>query len=249
MKPNLVDHVFAFTIILLLPILSVWTYRAMMARLRADPSVRWRAYLGLIVSQWSFTAILLGAWFAAGRDHTAIGFGLPLGVRSIIGLAFTMVIVAALALQAVAIRRGGDAARNSVYAQIADVQELLPRTPSEARWFRALAVTAGVCEEVMYRGFLIAYLAVLLGAWPAVAASSAMFGVAHAYQGRANALKGAGFGLLTGALYVGCGSLVWPMIIHAAIDLHGGALGRFALEDREPSDRAPDSSPITPPRR
>jgi len=44
---------------------------------------------------------------------------------------------------------------------------------------------AGVCEEVIFRGYSIAYLMAVLGApfWVAAVLSSIVFGFAHVYQG------------------------------------------------------------------
>jgi len=36
-------------------------------------------------------------------------------------------------------------------------------------------------------------------------------------------------GLIMGALFVATGSLLWPMILHAAVDLQGGAAAKLLL--------------------
>ena len=41
---------------------------------------------------------------------------------------------------------------------------LTPRTAPERRAFNAVSVTAGICEEVIYRGYVMAYL-VALSEW------------------------------------------------------------------------------------
>ena len=40
---------------------------------------------------------------------------------------------------------------------------ILPQTAEERRWFVLVAITAGVCEEILYRGFLIHYFRELPG--------------------------------------------------------------------------------------
>ena len=90
-------------------------------------------------------------------------------------------------------------------------------------------MTVGFCEELWYRGFLIAYLAQWIGWWQAAVASSVLFGIGHAYQGRAGVVKTTGVGLVMAALYAYSGSL-WPSILlHAALDVQGGAIGYEAL--------------------
>lgn len=98
-----------------------------------------------------------------------------------------------------------------------------------AALFRRLSLTAGICEEIVYRGYLIWYLAAFVGAWPAAVLAGFAFGAVHIYQGPAGVVRTGIVGLGAGVLYVGTGSLLWPMILHAAIDLQGGALAQRAL--------------------
>jgi membrane protease YdiL (CAAX protease family) len=99
---------------------------------------------------------------------------------------------------------------------------LLPATSSEHRTWVAVALTAGICKEQVFRGFLLFYLAHFfpsLPQWGAIGVSSAIFGLAHAYQGWKGVL---GTGLLSLGLafvYVGTGSLLPSMVLHALIDL------------------------------
>src|SRR6202051_3283595 len=63
---------------------------------------------------------------------------------------------------------------------------LLPVNLLEYLPYSALAITAGVCEEFIYRGFAIAAFSKMgLPLWLVVILSSLLFGLAHAYQGRA----------------------------------------------------------------
>ena len=51
----------------------------------------------------------------------------------------------------------------------------------------------------------------------------------HIYQGISGAIRAGVIGLFASLLYVGTGSLLWPTILHIAIDLQGGAVARRAL--------------------
>jgi uncharacterized protein len=109
---------------------------------------------------------------------------------------------------------------------LGDVVELLPSTIRERRWFRATAVTAGICEEVLYRGFLIWYVGHALGAAAAIAISSLVFGAGHIYQGVSGVIKTSVIGLVMAMIYVWSGTLWAPMLIHASVDLGAAAIGR-----------------------
>jgi hypothetical protein len=85
----------------------------------------------------------------------------------------------------------------------------------------------------MFRGFLISYLGHYVGVAGAVLLSSLLFGMAHAYQGLSGAIRTMIAGLINALLYWFSGTLWLPMILHAAIDIHGGTLGKLAFEPVE----------------
>jgi membrane protease YdiL (CAAX protease family) len=62
--------------------------------------------------------------------------------------------------------------------------------------------------------------------------------MAHTYQGVSGAIRTMIAGLINGLLYRFSGSLWLPIILHAAIDIHGGTLGKLAFEPIERSQRA-----------
>ncbi|MPQ99256.1 CPBP family intramembrane metalloprotease [Modestobacter sp. I12A-02628] len=104
----------------------------------------------------------------------------------------------------------------------AAVLALLPRSPAERRLFALVGVTAGVCEEWLYRGFFLAVVAALAPSAPAgvlVLLAAVAFGAAHAYQGLAGVLTTGVLGGVLAALYLQTGSLLLPVLLHAAIDL------------------------------
>lgn len=231
MSPGLLDHAIALLLLVIAPAMTRWLFPSSLAAVRASPDARRREYRWTITSQWTLVAIVLAIWFAVGRDRASLGLDLPGGLPTIAGFAITAALLTFLQLQTAAVRRGGAAARATLRAQLGTFEDFAPRTPSDARWFRGVAITAGICEELLYRGFLIAYLGSALGAWPAMVVVAAVFGLMHLHLGRSHALKGTAVGLLLGALFLGCGSLLWPMIVHTAIDLHGGTMARLALDD------------------
>jgi hypothetical protein len=105
------------------------------------------------------------------------------------------------------------------------VQRLLPSSRAEWPGFVPLAITAGICEEVLFRGFVLWALSqVLPDFWQAAFAQALLFGLAHAYQGpRGVFLTFIVGAFLTGVVWIS-GSL-WPaMLVHALLDLNAGDL-------------------------
>ena len=128
------------------------------------------------------------------------------------------------------------------WRETAVVREIMPATPTEKLVFALLSVAAGVFEEIVFRGFLPAFLmpwtgSYLLAALPAAAA----FGFLHAYQGRHGMVRTGLLGLWLAAGVGWTGSL-WPSIFaHAALDLLIGlALARSLVGDEaEPQRPSP----------
>jgi len=72
-----------------------------------------------------------------------------------------------------------------------------------------------------------------VGLWPAVALSSVIFGMGHAYQGFPGIVKTTLVGLGMALLTVFSGSLLVAMVLHTVIDLTSGRMMGAALKGRE----------------
>jgi membrane protease YdiL (CAAX protease family) len=101
----------------------------------------------------------------------------------------------------------------------------MPKSPRERAWYSALSLAAGLCEELVFRGFLLGVLAI---AWGSVAAASlasaAVFGVVHGYQGMAGAVRAAVLGVVLTVPVLVTGSLIPSMVAHFALDMILGLL-------------------------
>jgi membrane protease YdiL (CAAX protease family) len=87
-------------------------------------------------------------------------------------------------------------------------------------------VTAGLCEEFLYRGFAMAvFLRWGLPVWIAASASALLFGLAHLYQGKSGLVGTTILGLLFGFVRAVTGSLVPVILWHAGVDLVAGVAG------------------------
>lgn len=107
---------------------------------------------------------------------------------------------------------------------------LVPRTPAELVVWVALSVTAGFCEELIFRGYLQRQFLALTGNDGfAVLLQSLVFGAAHLYQGWKGALTITVYGALFGVLAAWRKSLRPGMIQHAAQDSFSGILGSLAI--------------------
>lgn len=95
----------------------------------------------------------------------------------------------------------------------------------------ALALTAGVAEEALFRGLVQGGLTGVTGWLPALLIASLLFGVAHWLTGLYALLAGV-VGLYLGGLYLLTGNLLVPIVVHALYDIV--ALGYLRKPERTP---------------
>jgi hypothetical protein len=237
MDPHLFDHLLVVVLVAAIPVRGVVAYRTLRRDLeRGVPDARPRAYRRALLFLWGLTGILLVGWGALGRGWAALGIAAPSGVLSwgILGLAGALGAYQLLAVRAVT---RSPEELDAVTERVEHLAPLLPADDREWRWFAGLGLTAGITEELLFRGFLIAYLAVWVGLWPAVLLSSVAFGAGHVYQaGLRSALQTGIAGLVFGTLYALAGQLWAPMILHAAVDLGTGWAARRAAHPRDAVD-------------
>jgi membrane protease YdiL (CAAX protease family) len=124
---------------------------------------------------------------------------------------------------------------------------LLPATFKERILFGLTATTAGICEELLCRGFVFWYLGHFLNPWLCVIIASAAFGLAHAYQGPKGIIRTGIVGAIFGLLYILTGSLLFPIIGHIAIDMAALGPARRLAAPIAPRDRELTPSPAASP--
>ncbi len=206
------------------PIWGIRDFRDLLRRIEAgDTGARLRFYRKTLVWQWVLTAILLAWWLLAGGTAEAGGL-LPAAEGRqwwVVGLGLAMTVF--LVLQMRTVVRSPEQLEQ-MHRKMGELSGLAPQSPAEDRAFVAVSVTAGICEEILYRGLLLAVLSVSMGTWPAVLLSSVIFGLGHAYQGWTGFLRTGAVGLVLAALLVFTGSLYVPMLVHAVLDITSGRM-------------------------
>lgn len=230
------DHVLVVLITIVLPVhdLLFWYPRLVRAAAERVRSARHRAYFQSLATEWVLLAATLAAWAMLGRGWSDLGFRAPSGWGFWAALALAAGFAAFVGRQRRNLVREVDPeARATVLAHLEPLRPLLPHTRRELLHFSAVSITAGICEEILFRGFLIWYLRALVPPIPAVLLASLLFGMAHAYQGTRGVGQTSLVGLGMAILYTASGSLWVPMVLHAFIDLNSGLLAYTFLR-REP---------------
>jgi membrane protease YdiL (CAAX protease family) len=106
-----------------------------------------------------------------------------------------------------------------------DATAMLPHSTLELAVWIAMAMTAGYCEELIFRGYLMHQFASWTGSPVlAIALQGIVFGLVHGYQGKVMIIIVL-IGWLFGALARWRGSLLPGMLAHGLQDTLGGILG------------------------
>jgi membrane protease YdiL (CAAX protease family) len=200
------------------------------------------AYLGVILIRWMETAAnphrlriyflsmavewLLLAYVAAGLRHNSGSLRVVLGedwfsrgqLLRDSGIAAGFWLVSALVLVSVRLLLRLD-------VQGVGVRSLFPQSNAEVAVWIVLSVTAGVCEEAIFRGYLQRQFMAFTKSAPAgILLSAVAFAAGHAYQGNARMILIALYGAMFGMLAHWRRSLRPGMIAHAWQDSLSGLL-------------------------
>ena len=171
--PTAFDHLLAIVLAAFFPIrAATFGYRRLTLAVESEVGpVRRSLYLQALWIQWGLVAALGALWVARSRSWTTLGLAVSASPLFLGVTGAAMVGAAFLLIQS---RRGARDPRvlEVVMRRLDHVERMLPHTTDELRLFRGLAVTAGVCEELLYRGFLLWYLGHWLGPAPSLALAS-----------------------------------------------------------------------------
>ena len=226
------DHLLVLVILIGLPIRAFFSMRALRAASEAElPALRRRIWRNAIVSQWLLVGLVVALMVTLGREPATLML-VPRPTAGMLGVLLGLATIVSLVVR----QRGSvdtdEEVRARVRERLAPVVRLMPGSRSEYALFAVLACTAGICEEFLFRGYLLWYGSQLMPVLWAGAAQAVLFGVAHFYQGpRGILLTGFAGVFLTAVTFVS-GS-IWPaVLIHALMDLNAGdmAMRAFATE-------------------
>jgi membrane protease YdiL (CAAX protease family) len=230
-------------------VLPIWDFfEARRLRQSCTSADRLRYYRAILAFHWILSVVSI---WALGWGHVLDGGGMlgdatlalanPVLRFSLLGLAVAGILLA-LAPSIYSLWKPEKIQKAYRRALLkSDFNFLVPRTPIARRYFAVMCVSAGVCEEIIFRSFLVAYFHSAPYVFPvfmALLASSVLFGINHGYQGAGGVVKTGIFGFLFGLLFLTTGSLVLAMVLHAATDLQAWYMLRPAAPTSAPEAAA-----------
>lgn len=213
-----------FYLILGEPIFGSLLYRRFLKKVAKNRAARKQQYLLWIGQEWIWVLVIIFIIFLSSVPLSMLGLQPPqdwtITLLVSICLLPSMVIASILL-----IRQIKKTARAGPAQSLLETKEMLPHTSGERLLFLLLSFTAGICEEVTFRGFLswslLQIVRFLGGQWPLWAGlilSTIIFGLAHCYQGWKGVLRTGYTGGVFAILYIWTGSLLLPILCHILID-------------------------------
>jgi len=224
-NPSVIATAFALLLLLGLPVLAAWDARRGVD-LEAAAEHRRALYVSVALSLSMITSLTVAVILWQDVSAESLGWAvtdargeLAWGAAvTLVGLALTWLITRLAALA------GWE---ESPLAML-----LMPRDAGEKRGFLLLSGVAAVCEEVLFRGFLLwVFVAWLDSPWVAAGIVSLSFGLSHGYQKLAGIFRAGLLGMLLAVPTLITESLFPAIVAHFWINAAVGLGGwRYLLE-------------------
>lgn len=215
------------------PIFGYFSFQRFKEKVKIDENERGKYYIHTIVGLWIPAIFILFLLLFTDLTLRDIGLTIPaihpliLGSTvTYIGLSLALLYVLLILYYSIGyhfsekIKNQLTIAKEQQSAKVS-FSAILPVTKKERKLWNYVSFTAGVTEEIIYRGFLlfaIAYLSPNVSIWLVILLSSLLFGLAHTYQGALGVFRTTLIGVLFSIIYIGLGSIFPLMAFHFLID-------------------------------
>jgi membrane protease YdiL (CAAX protease family) len=234
--PNLFDHVLVWIFGLIIPFMSGVQSRQGLDQITFTESVRRRFYLANSFFLAMAASVILITWWWQDRPWSAMYFKSSFSIQN---PGWTLAIVALLSLLYLSdilhsikqVKKG-----QSIEQALDEGTPFLPRYPRELPAYLLMCLSAGVFEEIIYRGYLVTYFRPEYNhdtglPFLAVCAPAVLFSLAHYYQGWQAVIKIFLLSVLLAIIFLVSQNILVVMLIHTSIDLLGGLLAMKLLRD------------------
>lgn len=132
----------------------------------------------------------------------------------------------------------------SIKKQMEASMYILPKNKTEYRWSIVLSLTAGTCEEVLFRGLMYEVLLPYLSNIPALLIVNVLFALGHIATGLKNMSMTFLLGIIWSATYLYTGSLWVPILMHVLVDLYSMTTAHKVFSIPDDSGIEPESTSL-----
>lgn len=225
--PSTFDHILFALLAFVLPLFAVWVVKPQTAHIPQTTREKVRIYWANSAVLWVGAIIVIALWLIMGRGFDILGFTLPGKTNFPEWFLLVMFFILLYMFDAFASWNEGEDS---------PAEALLPKNRKELFHFSTVvSASAAICEEIVFRGFLITYVLSICGEGPkcaliAILGTSIIFGIVHAYQGWSALLKIAFLSVLFATIFYLSESLLIVIVLHFLVDFFGGWISYFKFK-------------------
>lgn len=211
--------------IMAMPIYSFWESDKTKRAVIAGHKTKLRMYQETMVYLWFPTVTLLALVLMQVVRISDIGLYWRSSMANWVGACLVMCLFVYLVLGVYKTKsnsQNNEELRNTMKTH----SWMMPASRCELTWFTfGVSMSAGICEELLFRGFLLSVFSDYIGLFASLILSSFLFGLCHIYQGWLNAIRAGIYGLVFSGIYILTDSLLIVIILHAMLDIYSGIIG------------------------
>lgn len=202
---------------LIFPTLALYNGDRTRQWLLQEPDKKVYVFRLTVVQLCVLALIALIPFWIHGRQLNVMGLGFIQKVLSVTGLLGTAVLGwAIISLQKMTLERA-----RKIKQQYERIQFLLPTNKKEYHAMIWVSFAAGICEEIVYRGFLFWFLTQYVALIPAVILANVPFALAHLTStGPKNTMGAFVLGLVFTGIFLITRSLWLPILLHILVDIY-----------------------------
>lgn len=213
-----------FVLIVLMPLNGILSAKKVKKFFAENPDSRKIFFKQTVIIQIILTALVLGAMVINQDSTDLVGLGFTKNLMLILALLASSILGSWL-IRFYLFKKDKQKIFREIERDIA-VSFLFPRTELEYRWSLATSFTVGICEEIIFRGFLYWQLAEWMPVLPSILLTNVIFGLVHYATGFRNAFLAFVLGVLLSIIFVYTNSLWVPILIHILIDVYAMTRGK-----------------------
>jgi membrane protease YdiL (CAAX protease family) len=231
--PRWADHLLALLVGIVIPVMTIYRYNQGALSQKFDTALKKQLYISSSLSLFILAVITVAVWLLFGRSLTQMGFRLPGNDKTYWWLVIAFVLLYSIETVGSVITPDR---RNKAILHWEKRTSFLPTRIGELPLYLLMCFSAGVFEELVFRGFLVTYCYYLFSGLPyqmfwAVLFPSLIFSVSHYYQGSRAVFKILVLSFLFGYIFTLSGSLLVVMVLHFLVDAVGGLLTMWLMKD------------------
>jgi membrane protease YdiL (CAAX protease family) len=187
-----------------------------------------RTYASIILSEWGFVIVLL--WLTHRHNLSISDLGENIGNVNLTVITTIVLLSVFMVMVYFNVRQLRQMSLEKLEVELRPLRKFIPNNVTEFIPFILIAFTAGICEELLYRGWLQNLLAYGTGSvWIGLILGAVIFGFGHAYQGKMGMVQTGIIGLIFGVVFIFTKSLVASQILHIIVDAVNGLVGGYAF--------------------